>query len=474
MSVTVAEVADFERLVTFTIPGAEVVAAENAAARRISRELRIPGFRPGRAPRPIVEANVGADRIRSEAIDDLLPRVVGRVLDEAGVDAAATPSVDAIRDVDGGLEVDVRVVVWPALASVPDYVGRRIEVGSAEVTDDEVEEQLRSIREQFADIPESDGPAEVGDVVVLTLTGTKDGEPFEALAADDLFYEVGSGLLVDGLDDHLPGVEPGGQLSFDGVLPDGFGDLAGEPVTFHVTAKEVRRKVLPELTDEWAAENTEFESVAEFASTLRRRLGQRKVDAAYERFRRAVLDTLAGEIGLELPEPLVRGEMDRIFHDFSHRLEEQGIAIADYLEVTGQGEEQFVADLEAQARRSIGVDLVLDAVVDDAGIDLEDDERDGALDAFRALAAEQGVEVAGSPQEQRVLTDMLRHKAMETLLKSAVPVDEAGEVVDFVALATAVAEPDDEEPAGDSPDATPAVLEDEDDDETDGADDEGR
>lgn len=493
MSVTVAEVAEFERLVTFTVPTAELTAAENAAARRISRELRIPGFRPGRAPRPIVEARVGADRIREEAIDELLPTIVGAKLAEAEVDAAATPSVEAIRDTDDGIEVDIKVAIWPSLTGAPDYVGRQIDVGSVTVDDDELSGQFDALRDQFADVEVIDEPAAEGDIAVLTLAGSKDGEPYEGLSADDLYYQIGSGDLIDGLDDHLPGLAAGDTVSFDGVLPDGFGDQAGEAVTYDITVKEVRRKDLPDVTDEWIAEHTEFDTVDDFSVTLRRRLAQRKVDVAYERFRRNLVDTLADEVEIELPESLVRGEMDNLLHDFSHRLEAQGVSLADYFQVTGQSQEVFLEDLKAQATRSIGVDLVLDAIIDDAGIDLEDDERNEALETFRAMGREQGVDVAGTPQEQRVLTDMLRQKAMQALLKSAVPVDDEGNVVDFTALAIELAEPEDEDSDDtessddssddslDSSDASSDSSDDDSDDDShdgdtsdDGADDEGR
>lgn len=471
MSATVSEAGAFERLVTFTVPADDLRAAENAAARRISHELRVPGFRPGRVPRPIVEQHVGRDRIRTDALEELLPSLVTGILAEHDLDPAASPGVEAVRDTDTGVEVDVRVALWPSLSTAPDYVGREVPVESPVVTDDELEEQVGAIREQFSDVVAVERPAAEGDIVVMDLGGSKDGEPYEALAADGLFYEVGSGQLFDGLDDHLVGSAAGDTVTFDGTLPDGWGDDAGAEVTYEVTVSEVREKHLPELTDDWAEENTEFDTVDEFLETLRRRLGQRKLDVSYDGYRRALIDALVEEVDIDVPESIVRGEMDRLLHDFAHRLEQQDVSLPDYLQVTGQSEEQFVGDLEAQARRSIGIDLVLDAIVDDAGIELDGDELSATLDTFRSLAAEQGVEVAGTPQEDRIVTDMLRQKAMETLLKSAVPVDGDGSPVDYVALAAEVADPDDED--GDEADAEPDAVEAVE-DEADGSADEGR
>lgn len=466
MTATVSEAGAFERLVTFTVPADDLRAAENGAARRLSHDLRIPGFRPGRAPRPIVEQHVGKDRIRSDALDELLPPLVTEILSTEGITPAASPGLEAIRDTDAGVEVDVRVAIWPSLGEAPDYVGREVEVTHPAVTDEELETQLEAIRGQFADVESVDRPAAEGDVVVIDLAGTKDGEPYESLAADGLFYEIGSGQLFEGLDEAVTGASAGDVVTFDGVLPDGWGEDAGADVTYEVTLSEVREKRVPDLDDAWVDENTEFETADDFTETLRRRLGQQKLDASYDGFRRSLIDLLVGEVDLEIPEPIVRGEMDRLAHDFVHRLEGQDITLADYLQVTGQSEQGFIEDLEAQARRSISIDLVLDAVVEDAGIEVDAEELSATIDAFRSLAAEQGVDVAGTPQEQRVVTDMLRQKAMETLLKSAVPVDGDGTPVDYVSLASELAEPEDEGP-DEEDDDPPAAGE-------TSADDEGR
>lgn len=466
MTATVSEAGAFERLVTFTVPADDLRAAENGAARRLSHDLRIPGFRPGRAPRPIVEQHVGKDRIRSDALDELLPPLVTEILTAEGITPAASPGLEAIRDTDAGVEVDVRVAIWPRLDEAPNYVGREVEVTHPAVTDEELESQLDAIKAQFADVEVVERPAAEGDVVVIDLAGTKDGEPYDSLAADGLFYEIGSGQLFEGLDDAVIGASAGDEVGFDGVLPDGWGEDAGSEVTYAVTVTEVREKKTPDLDDAWVEENTEFDTADAFMETLRRRLGQQKLDSSYDNYRRRLIDLLVEEVDLEVPDSIIRGEMDRLAHDFVHRLEGQDITLADYLQVTGQTEQAFIEDLEAQATRSIVIDLVLDAIVDDAGIDLDPDELSDTLDAFRSLAAEQGVDVAGTPQEERVVTDMLRQKAMETLLKSAVPVDGDGTPVDYVGIASELAEPDEDE-ADEVDDEAPVE------DETD-EDDEGR
>ncbi len=446
MSVSVNEVGPFERMVSFMIPEADLEQAKNRAARKLAREVRIPGFRPGRAPRKVVEAAIGPDRIRSEAIDELLPGKVGEILATEGLVAAVPPSLDALRDVDGGFEVDVKVALWPVLSVVPTYVGREITVDSPVVTDDELDEQIELMREQFADVEEVDRPAEEGDYTVLNLTGWRDGVAIEEVNADGLFYEVGSGMLIEGLDTHLPGVTKGGIVEFDGSLPEGFGERAGESVTFRVLVSEVREKVLPEFTDEWVSEITEFADVEAFTTTLRRRLGQRKLESIAESYRRSLLDAISGDVDIEVPEGIIQSEMDDLLHRFVHRLEEQEVSLEDYFKATGLDRQQFVDDLAKQAAYTVKVNLALDAIADDAGIEVTSDELHGAVEALKAMVGPEAGELRleGTPQEKRIATDILRQKAMEALLASAVPVDGSGAAVDFKALAVELQEPEDE------------------------------
>ncbi len=447
MSVNVTEIAPFERMVTFSIPESELEQSKTAAARRLAREIKIPGFRPGRAPRKVVEAAVGVERLRSEAVDEVLPGKVEEILEAQGLESAARPTLDALRNTEEGFEVDVKIALWPVLEDAPEYVGKEISCESPSVGDDEVDEQITMMLEQFAEVDEVDRPAAEGDYVVLNLTGTKDGEPVEEVNADGLFYEVGSGMLIEGLDEHVDGTSKGDIVEFDGQLPPGFGERAGEEITFTILVTEVREKTLPELTDEWVDENTEFDTVEEFMATLRRRLAQRKLDAIYDTYRGTLIDAIAGDIEVEVPMAIVRGEMDDLLHRFVHRLDEQGIALDDYFQLSGIDQQQFVGDIEAQARSTVQLNIALDAIAEDAGTEVTEEELHGAIESLKAMMGPEDGElrIEGTPQEKRIATDILRQKALETLLASAVPVDPDGAPIDFKALAAELAEPDEED-----------------------------
>jgi len=456
MSTTVTETGPFERLVTFQLTDDEIAAGKAATARKLSQDLKLKGFRRGRAPLPVVEAAVGHDRLRSEVIDDLVPPVLSDILNEEEIRPAVTPQLESLNDVEGGVEVGVRVTLWPTI-DLPAYRGRNVEIDSPDVTDEDVDSQIQRMLEQFATVEEANRPAEVGDFVSIDIKATKDGEPVEEASASDLLYEVGSGLFIDGIDGHLGGAEPEFRFSFDGPLPGGFGERAGEEVTFDVTVNEVKERILPGLTDEWVDENTEFETIEALRTELRDRLATVKLQAVARQFSERALSTLVEQVDVQLPEALVRSEMDDHLHRSVHRLEDSEITLDDYFQMSDQTQDQFLQDLRQQAELSLRNQLVLEAVAKDAGIEVTPEDVSSVL---QALAAQSGDPVAylkafkQSGRELALAGDILRNRALDAILSAATPVDEEGNSVDLKLEVTEVeaeiveAEPVDEIPSG--------------------------
>lgn len=455
MNTTITDAGPFEKLVTVQIAEADIDKAKSTVARKLSRDLKIPGFRPGKAPRPVVEATVGADRLRSEAIEEVLPSAVTDALEELELEPAATPAVENIRDIDEGVEVDVKVTLWPVLEFAPDYRGRTVEVTSPDVTDEEVNQNVDRMRDQFAELETVGRAASTGDYVSINLSATQDGEIVEEAAAEDLLYEIGSGSFIEGIDTELTGSSAGEIVSFEGPLPDGFGDKAGQSVTYRLLVKEVKQKKLPDMTDEWVDDVTEFSTVEEMTGSLRARIRQMKLNSVNNEFRVKLLDLLADEMEIEIPAAIIDGEMESIFHSFSHRLEEQKISIADYLQITGQDQQAFIDDLNSQANRNVRTNLLLDAVVKHSKIEVEDAEY---AELIGALAAQTGSETdeliarfAETNQEKELRSDILRRKALDALLEAAVAVDSEGNPIDLSPGEESVedsgVEPSDEEPS---------------------------
>lgn len=433
MTTTITESGPFERLVKFQISDEKIAEAKKAAARKLANEVKIHGFRPGKAPLPVVEATVGPERVRQEAIDDLVPPVLTEVLADEDIQPAVTPELSSLDDIDGGVEVEVRVTLWPEI-ELPNYRERKIEVTNPAVTDEDLDQQTTRMLEQFATVEEVERPAAEGDFVSIDVEAHQDGEQLEEASAADLLYQVGSGLFIEGIDEELPGVSAGEELSLDAPLPEGFGDNAGEHVTFKLTVNEVKERVLPDLTDEWVDENTEFDTVEELTEELRDRLGDAKLQAVSREYSEKALSTLRDQVEVELPEALTRAEMDRHLHNFLHRLEEAELTLDDYFQASGIGQDAFVADLQAQADLSIRNRLVLEAVAKSEEIDVTDEDLSNAL---QALAAQSGDPVAylkafqESGQELALASDILRNRALEAILDNAEAVDEDGNPVDL-------------------------------------------
>ena len=433
MTTTVTESGAFERVVRFQLTDSQINEAKKGAARRLAQEVKIHGFRPGKAPLPIIEATVGADRVRREAIEDLLNPVLNEVLDAEGIDPAINPELESIDDVADGVEVEVKVTLWPKV-DLPEYRNRKIEVTNPTVTPEDIEMQTNRMLEQFGTVEEVERPAVAGDFISIDLSATKDGEDVEEARAEDVLYEVGSGLLVEGIDDRVTGASAGDVIDFTGTLPDGFGDRAGEEVEFQVTVHEVKERILPVLDDEWVEENTEFETVDELKVALEDRLADAKLRAVSREFSDKAISTLRDQVDIEVPEGLVRAEMDRHLHDFLHRLEEAELTLEDYFRASGLSQEIFLADLRSQADLSIRNRLVLDAVIEAEGLTVTEEDMSSTLSS---MAARSGDPVAylkafrQSGQELALASDILRNRALDAILSNADPVDEDGNPVDL-------------------------------------------
>ena len=200
----ITEVGPFERLVRFNLTEDQIKAAKNATARKLSQDMKLSGFRQGKAPAPVVEAAVGPERFRSEVIDDLVPVALTDILNEEEIRPAVTPQLENLDDGDEGVEVEVRVTLWPTV-ELPTYKDRDVEVTSPEVSETEVEEQTTRMLEQFGTVEEAERPAQDGDFVSVDVEASLDGEGIEEAKASDLLYELGSGLFIEGLDDQLEG-----------------------------------------------------------------------------------------------------------------------------------------------------------------------------------------------------------------------------------------------------------------------------
>ncbi|MGI9119226.1 MAG: trigger factor [Acidimicrobiales bacterium] len=417
--------------------------AIDAAFRRIAREARIPGFRPGKAPRRILEARVGADVARQEALRESLPEYYERAISEADVDAIAPPEIDvtAGRD-EGPVTFDALVEVRPKVR-VPGYDHLRVTVPDPKVSDAEVDAQLERLRAQFGELVVVHRPATDGDHVTIDIAGSLGGEPVEGLTADDYLYEVGSEAIVAEVDQELRGAKVGDILAFDVEHPD---PEEHRRIHLRVLVKEVKEKVLPDVDDEWANEASEFDTVVELRDHLRGRLAEIKPAQS-----RAALEdgTLAAVVGLvddEPPATLVEAEVERQAQQLVFQLRSQGLSVTDYLESSGRSSEELSTQLRTRAVDAVKADLALRAVAEAEAIEATGDELDAQIHRVAHQVGEDPADVRRrlerADQLQAVRSDVERTKALAWLVEHAEIVDEEGRPVDRSDLEPAVTEHD--------------------------------
>lgn len=437
MSFTVAEVSDFERRITLLLDSARLDAAESRAARSLGRNIHVNGFRRGKAPRRMVERVVGKERIRHEAIEDLLTDRLPAVWEGTGLTPAVSPVVDGIREVTDGVEVDLFVSLWPTLTSPPVYEGRAVELEvPEEIGEEAVGRYLDRYRDQFAELETVERPCRIGDYVAIDLSSSHEGRPLETPAATGFMYELGVEALVEGLTDHLLGCEAGAVVEFEAPLRVAVGDLAeGTVIGVRVVADEVMHKLLPDLDDEWASDFTDFDSVGELREQVFRELDGERLDSMRSQLSGILLSELTEEMALDIPEAVTEASSVRMFEEFRGRLDEQGATVDEYLEATGQDIEAVFGQFRDRATAQIRVGALLDAVAEHAGIEVRDEE---LLDAYQDVASrtDQSAEdiaeaMADSALESSVRGDILRTRAMDTLMRGVVATDRDGAVIDL-------------------------------------------
>ncbi|MCY4370254.1 MAG: trigger factor [bacterium] len=438
MSVTVTELSAFERRLTIRFHRLRLDRAETRAARRLSRDIDINGFRRGKAPRRLVERIVGRQRIRGEAIEDLLGDRLPSALMDAELVPATNPSVDDAREVDGGLEVDVRVSLWPTLEFPPDYVGRRIEVSQEayEVDEDLIEAEMNHNREQFAELETVERASMGGDYVAIDLHVSRNGQPVEPVSISDYMYEVGSEGFLDGLGEELAGRSAGDIVGFASALRFEAGGLeAGTPVDVRVLVKEVKERRLPELNDEWVYDFTEFDTVEELREAVISELESSRLSTLRREFSNKLIADLVGEMQVDIPPAVIDADAARQFDQFCRRLDEGGIDFEEYLEAVDQDREALFGRFREEAAQQIRTRVLLDSVAAGAELEVEEHELARAYEdmaeQFEGTGQQLAKRLAGSVQEMALVGDILRLKALDTLMRGAVAADRHGNVLDL-------------------------------------------
>jgi trigger factor len=426
---SVTELPESRVRVQAEVPAEEVQRQVTEAAVELGRRMRVPGFRKGKVPPPIVIRRLGREAVLDEALRTALGRWYADAIEEAGIAPVGEPELDMQELPDEGqpLSFSIEIGVRPQ-AKLGQY--KALEVGRREpaVEDSMIDQELDRLREQFATLETVERPAEDGDFVVIDYVGMIDGEPFEGGEGRDQLLELGSGRLIPGFEEQLKGASAGDTRTVEVRFPEDYQaeELAGREAQFEVTVNEVRAKRLPELDDEFAAEAGGFDTLAELREDIAGRLREADERVIEREFEQAVLDAAVAEAEVDVPEKLVHARAHELLDDTLSALERQGISKEAYLRIAGKDEETLAHEAEPEAAQGLKRDAVLAAVVEAEGIEPTEEEVRAALVPSAERAGTTAEEVYDRLRESdrlaRLREDVASRQALELLVREATPI----------------------------------------------------
>jgi trigger factor len=416
---------EFEKNLEIKVELEDLNNHRDEAIKKIGKQIKVAGFRPGKIPANIVTREVGEDYINEEAIELFLPQTLFSILNDEDISPATRPAIKEIKKQKDHFDVDVLITLWPKLSKMP-KLNQTVEVESITPTDDEISDQIDRIKSQFAEVSKVERPINSGDYAMMNLSAKNNGVEVKDFTYNDYLYEVGTGSLTPSLDSKLEGVASGAIIKFSDSIPQ----LKEEKVEITVLVKEVKEKILPELTDEWVSSTTEFENIDSLKKELIINIENVKKQQIASQYQSELTNKLIEIVDMKIPEQLVIAEMDSILQNFLNELKQSNIQLEDYFKITGLTEETLRDDLNKQASRNLTMVLILDKVIED--LDIKLDEKDAALvDEHMVTHKDDEEDSDRSSHRLNLEAESLRNKAMLHVLQQGISVDKDGEKVNL-------------------------------------------
>jgi trigger factor len=405
------------------VPESALSPSIDAVYRRWANEIKVPGFRKGKVPRTLIDARVGPGAVRDEAVRDALPDLYRQALAAEDLHAVAPPDIEVVTFEEGSpLVFEATVDVRPDI-ELPDLGSINIDAPPAEVTDEDVNEQLERLRDRFAELESVAREARRGDYVLIDLKGYRHDQPVEGASAPDLLYEVGSGTGPPRLDDELEGVRPGAILKFNDTVAVGEGPQAEpEEISFTVLVKEVKTKKLPSLDDDFAKTVGELDTLEQLKEDLKGRLAGVKAAVVEEQTRGRALEELVARTDLTAPEVLVEAEFEHRLGHFEDQLKRAGATLADYAHSAQVTELEIRRDIREEATKAVKADLLLEEIARRQEIDVTEEDFGREIAVLAARTGKEPKEVAqmlaDSGRLGALAADIMRGKALDYLVQS--------------------------------------------------------
>lgn len=365
-------------VLTIEVDAETVNVALDKAFKKVVNKVNVPGFRKGKVPRKMFEQRFGVESLYQDALDVMLPDAYSKAIDETGIEPVDYPEIDVQQMEKGKSMIFTATVTVKPEVQLGDYKGLEVEAQDTTVTDENVEEELKSLQEKNAElVVKEDGAVEDGDTVVIDFEGFVDGEAFEGGQADNYSLVIGSGQFIPGFEEQIVGMKAGEEKDVNVTFPEEYhaADLAGKPAVFKVNLHEIKYKELPELDDEFAKDvDDEVESLDELKAKLKEKIQADKEHQAMHAKEDAVITKAVDNATVDIPEAMVKSEVDRMLKEFEQRIQMQGLSLELYYQFSGQDEAALREQMQADAEKRVKTNLVLEAIVAAENIEVSEDD----------------------------------------------------------------------------------------------------
>ncbi|BBZ76750.1 trigger factor [Mycolicibacterium anyangense] len=432
MKSTVEKLSPTRVRINVEVPFTELQPDFDRAYKQLAQQVRLPGFRPGKAPAKLLEARVGRGAVLEQVVNDALPSRYSEAVTTTEVRPLGQPDIEITKIEDGEelvftAEVDVRPDI-----ELPDLSELKIEVDPIQVSDEDVDAELQSLRARFGTLKGVERPAAEGDFVSIDLSATVDGEDVPEASTEGLSHEVGSGQLIDGLDEAIVGLAEGESKVFTTKLVAG--EHAGKDAEVTVTVKSIKERELPEPDDEFAQLASEFDTIDELKASLTEQVERVKRIHQAEQIRDNALELLLEKVDVPLPEAIVQAQVDETVHNAIHGLDHDEAKFAEALEAQGSSREQFDADTREAAEKAVKTQLLMDAIADDLEIQVGQND---LTERLVLMSRQYGIEPAQllqilqqNNQLPAMFADVRRGLTVAAVVEAATVTDTDGNVVD--------------------------------------------
>lgn len=452
MKSTVEQLSPTRVRINVEVPFAELEPDFQRAYKELAKQVRLPGFRPGKAPAKLLEARIGREAMLDQIVNDALPSRYGQAVAESDVQPLGRPNIEVTKkeygqDLQFTAEVDIRPKISP-----PDLSALTVSVDPIEIGEDDVDAELQSLRTRFGTLTAVDRPVAVGDVVSIDLSATVDGEDIPNAAAEGLSHEVGSGRLIAGLDDAVVGLSADESRVFTAKLAAG--EHAGQEAQVTVTVRSVKERELPEPDDEFAQLASEFDSIDELRASLSDQVRQAKRAQQAEQIRNATIDALLEQVDVPLPESYVQAQFDSVLHSALSGLNHDEARLNELLVEQGSSRAAFDAEARTASEKDVKRQLLLDALADELQVQVGQDDLTERLVTTSRQYGIEPQQLFGYLQERNQLptmfADVRRELAIRAAVEAATVTDSDGNTIDtseFFGKRVSAGEAEEAEPA---------------------------